>query len=131
MTPESSWSWLADWVLGVHVGFIAFVVVGQGLIVAGWIKGWAWTRRIGFRGLHLLAIGFVTLESWFGQLCPLTVLEDRLRAAPIASERSLIREAVHSLFFYSAPEWVFTTIYTLFAGFVAWTWLLYPPRRKL
>jgi hypothetical protein len=38
---------------------------------------------------------------------------------------------VRELVFYTAPGWVFTLIYTVFAGLVALTWFVYPPRRKL
>jgi hypothetical protein len=38
---------------------------------------------------------------------------------------------VRELIFYTAPGWVFTLIYTVFAGLVALTWFAYPPRRKL
>ncbi|GAB4512303.1 MAG: DUF2784 domain-containing protein [Sulfuricaulis sp.] len=116
-------TWLADLVLAVHVAFILFVVGGQILILAGWALGWVWPRHWLFRLLHLLAIGFVVLETWLGIICPLTALENILRTASgmIAYENGFIRYWLHQLIFYTAPSWVFTSIYTVFAGFVALT----------
>lgn len=125
--------WLADLVLAIHVAFILFVVGGQILILAGWALGWTWPRHRWFRLLHLLAIGVVMLQAWIGMICPLTTLENFFRdAAGIATyENGFIRHWTRELVFYSAPGWVFTLIYTVFAGLVALTWWVYPPRRKL
>ena len=79
----------ADLTLVAHASFVAFVVVGQALILIGWMRGWRWTRNSSFRLIHLGAIALVVLESWFGVICPLTWLEFRLRAAagsPVAAD---------------------------------------------
>ena len=134
MTPEEdTWAHLADLALGMHAAFVLFVVGGQVLILFGWARGWQWPRHRLFRWLHLLAIGFVVLEAWFGVTCPLTALETTFRnMAGIAGyENGFIRHWTQRLIFYSAPGWVFTLIYTVFAGLVLMTWFLYPPRRKL
>lgn len=124
---------LADLTLALHVIFILFVVGGQLLILAGWARGWAWPRRRLFRQLHLLAIGFVMFEAWLGLACPLTTLENVLRASAGAGEyeNGFVRHWLQQMIFYRAPAWVFTSIYTFFAGIVVLTWLAYPPRRKL
>lgn len=126
-------TWLADLVLAVHVTFILFVVGGQISILAGWALGWSWTRHRWFRLLHLLAIGFVMLQAWIGAVCPLTALEDFFRDAAgiVTYENGFIRHWVRELIFYAAPGWVFTLVYTVFAGLVALTWFVYPPRWKL
>ena len=133
LSDADTWMWLADLILGLHAAFILFVVGGQVLIVAGWALGWAWPRHRLFRLLHLLAIGFVMLETWLGIICPLTALENILRTASgaVTYGNGFIRYWLHPLIFYSAPNWVFTLIYTVFTGFVALTWFIYPPRRKL
>src|SRR3990172_3759684 len=71
---------LADTVALLHAAFVLFVVIGAVLILAGWMRRWSWTRGIGFPVAHLGAIGFVMLEAWWGVSCPLTVLENKLRA---------------------------------------------------
>ncbi len=127
------WRWLADLVLVAHAAYVLFVVGGQTLIVIGWIRGWEWTRCRVFRLLHLVAIGLVMLEAWLGINCPLTVLENflRLQAGAVAYENSFIAHWLRWVIFYTAPEWIFALIYTVFTALVILTWLAYPPRRKL
>lgn len=61
---------LADAVLIVHLGFIAFVVLG-GLLVLRWPRI-AW--------LHLPAVAWGAWIEFTGRICPLTPLEVELRA---------------------------------------------------
>ena len=132
MLDEYAWTWLADLTLALHAAYVLFVVGGQVLILLGWVYRWRWTRCLWFRLMHLVAIGFVMLEGWLGVRCPLTVLENMLRSQSGVTmyERSFISHWLERLLFYAAPEWVFTAIYTVFAGLVVVTWLLYPPTRK-
>lgn len=121
-----SWQSLADAVLVVHVLFVAFVVVGFVLILAGLARGWAWVRHRGFRGLHLVAILFVALEAWFGIECPLTTLESalRARAGGPGYQASFVEDWLYRLLYYQAEPWVFTLAYTLFGAAVLATWWL-------
>ena len=122
----------ADLVLVAHAAFIAFVVGGQLLVLAGWLGGWRWPRHLPFRVLHLAAIATVVLESWFGITCPLTWLEFELRAdegAPIAAD-GFVAYWLHRLIFYDAPSWVFTLVYSLFGATVVAAFVWYPPRRR-
>ena len=122
----------ADLTLAAHAAFIAFVVAGQALILAGWMLGWRWPRNRTFRLLHFGAIALVVLEAWLGVVCPLTWLEFRLRAAagtPLQAE-SFIAYWLQRLIFHDAPSWAFTLVYTCFAVVVAATLVLYPPKRR-
>ena len=123
---------LADLVVFIHALFVLFVVAGQALILTGWIVGWRWTRNPVFRIAHLVAIGFVVAEAWFGVVCPLTTLEYELRnsAGQTAYEMSFIGYWLNRLMFYTAPEWVFTLVYTLFALVAVTTFVFYPPNWK-
>jgi polyferredoxin len=125
-------AWVADVVLALHLAFVAFIVVGQVLILSGWAGGWQWTRHWLFRVLHLSAIGFVVLEAWCGVTCPLTVLENWLRRAAGGAgyHTSFIGHWMQRLLYYHAPEWVFGVVYSLFAVIVAVTFVLYPPKRR-
>ena len=118
---------LADAVLIVHFAFVLFVVIGALLIWCGMALDWHWVRNRMFRIAHLAAIAFVALEALLGLACPLTVLEDALRGSPTAS--GFVARWLHRWLFYSAPEWVFTGIYTAFAALVALTYWRFPPRR--
>jgi hypothetical protein len=62
---------LADAVLVLHFAFIAFALLG-GLLV------WRWPR---LAWLHLPAAAWAAGIAFFGGICPLTPLENRLRAA--------------------------------------------------
>lgn len=61
---------LADATVALHLAFIAFVVLG-GLLVARNVR-WAW--------LHLPAVTWVAWLEFTGAICPLTPLENMLRA---------------------------------------------------
>lgn len=61
---------LADLLLLLHFAFVAFVVAG-GLAV------WRWPRAA---WVHLPAVAWGAGIEWSGAVCPLTPLENRLRA---------------------------------------------------
>lgn len=63
------YSVLADLVVGLHLVFVSFVVLG-GLLVLRWPR-MAW--------LHLPAVAWGALIEWRGWICPLTPLEVTLR----------------------------------------------------
>lgn len=123
----------ADVVLVTHAAYVAFVVGGQVLIMAGWIRAWGWTRNPWFRWIHLGAIGLVILESWFGIVCPLTAIESALRAGAGQAHHELgfIAYWVQRLLFYSAPAWVFAVLYSMFGLVVLASLILYPPTRNI
>jgi hypothetical protein len=61
----------ADFVVVLHLAFIVFVAVG-GMLVLRWPRlAWA----------HLPAVAWGALIEFAGWICPLTPLENRLRAA--------------------------------------------------
>jgi len=62
---------LATLVVAAHVAFVAFVLVG-GLFVLRWPK---------LVFLHLAAVIWAVYVEWSGAICPLTPLENTLRAA--------------------------------------------------
>lgn len=123
---------LADIVLVAHALFVAFVVGAFVFTVIGGYRGWRWTRNLWFRSAHLAAIGVVVAQSWLEVVCPLTVLEMRLRArSGLASyEGSFIEHWLHRILYIDAPGWVFIVAYTAFGLFVVWTWVRFPPRRR-
>lgn len=120
----------ADAILILHALFVAFVVFGLLLVLAGGIRGWQWVRNIWFRVAHLLAIGVVVLQSWLGMLCPLTTWEMALRerAGDAVYETSFVAHWLQRILFYQGPEWVFIVSYTLFAALVIASWFWIRPR---
>ena len=121
---------LADLVLATHLAFVLFMLGGQAAILAGWSLGWGWTRNRWFRGLHLAGILLVVVQSWLGAVCPLTGLEHRLRVlgGGPGYERGFISDWLARLLFYSAPDWVFVVVYSLFGLLVLVSFIAYPPR---
>jgi len=124
---------LADMVVAAHVGYVAFVVVGQVAILAGWLLKWGRVRNRWFRVIHLMAISVVALEALIGMTCPLTTLENyflRL-GGQNAREGDFIGDMLHnSIFSIDLPDthWLFKVMYFGFAAIVVATIFLVPPR---
>jgi len=120
----------ADLVLFTHVLFVAFVVFGLLLILTGKARAWAWVRNPWFRLAHLAAIGVVVVQSWFGAVCPLTILEMALRrrAGDATYPGSFMAHWLETILYYRAPTWVFAVCYTIFGGLVLASWYWVRPR---
>ena len=120
----------ADLVLYLHVAFVAFVLVGLILIVAGHFAGWHWIRNGWLRLAHLAAIAVVVMQAWLGVLCPLTMLEMwlRARAGDAVYPGAFIAHWVERILYYDAPGWVFTLCYSVFGLLVIASWIWIRPR---
>jgi hypothetical protein len=130
METQTWWQWLADAVLALHVVLVLFVLGGALAVLAGGPAGWRWVRAPLWRWAHLAAIGVVVAQAWLGAHCPLTVLENWLRAqARLAGyPASFIGAWLQRLLYYEAPAWAFVLTYTLFGLAVLWLWRRWPPR---
>lgn len=130
MESRALYSLFADAMLVTHVLFVAFVVLGLILIFVGKFLSWQWVRNPWFRVAHLLGIGVVVLQAWFGVICPLTTWEMDLRskAGETIYEGSFLTYWLHELLYYQAPSWVFLLCYTVFAGLALASWFLVRPR---
>ncbi len=120
----------ADAVLLLHVLFVAFIVLGLVLILAGKAYRWLWVRNPWFRLAHLLAIAVVVVQSWFGMICQLTTVEMMLRsrAGDSIYPGSFVAHWLESLLYYRAPAWAFVLCYTLFGAAVVGSWFWVRPR---
>lgn len=124
------YGFLADLMVAIHVGYVAYVLVGEVLILVGWWRGWGWVRNFWFRVTHLFAIGIVVVEEAVGMRCPLTVWEEWLRVKagqPVTGE-TFVGRILHSLLFYDAAPRVFTAIYSVAGTVVLATLFLCQPR---
>ena len=128
---SKTYSLLADIVLMTHVAFVLFVVLGLILILCGGFCGWKWVRNPWFRAAHLVGIGLVVVQSWFGIICPLTTLEMHLRelAGDETYAGTFIAHWLHRILFLHAPMWAFAVCYTLFGLAVLVSWTKFRPRR--
>lgn len=130
MSDPGVYAVLANVIVITHALFVLFVVGGQGIILYGWWQGWAWTRNLAFRLLHLAAMGVVVLETWLGIVCPLTALENYFRslAGRVPEHADFVAYWLGRILFYAFPPWVFIALYTLFFALILITLVAYPPR---
>ncbi|MET0659458.1 MAG: DUF2784 domain-containing protein, partial [Steroidobacteraceae bacterium] len=109
-----------------------FIVGGLVAIVIGNLTGHKRVNVRWFRFTHLGAIAFVVLQTWLGQICPLTTLESwlRVQADQPAYRKSFIEDWLHRVLFYEARPWVFTLVYSVFGAVVLVSWFAFPPARR-
>ncbi|TVP46639.1 MAG: DUF2784 domain-containing protein [Halomonas sp.] len=132
MSRQSLLLLLADIILIIHVLFVAFVVLGLLAIYVGYFLKWQWVRNKVFRITHLCAIGYVVVQAWLGMICPLTTWEMALRdeAGGATYSGSFIQHWLQSFLYYTAPEWVFMLVYTLFGSLVLASWWVVRPYKR-
>lgn len=126
------YTFLADLILFVHFGYVAFVALG---LLATWIgyflrRGWA--RNFYFRAAHLASMAIVVAESVFGIECPLTIWENDLRAAAGgggAYQESFMEHWIHRLMFFDLSAGTFTIIYVTFLALLVLSLIVIPPER--
>lgn len=120
----------ADVVVGLHVAYVAFVVLAVPVILVGGLLGAGWIRNSWFRNIHLAMIGAVVVQSLWGATCPLTVWENRLRgmAGQQGYQRSFIGQWLHELLFFDISPGMFAILYTGFGALVVGLYLAFPPR---
>jgi Protein of Unknown function (DUF2784) len=70
---------LADFIVVIHLIYMAVVIFGQLGIMIGHHLGWRWVRNPWFRIAHLVMIMIVAYEAVNEIDCPLTVWEIELR----------------------------------------------------
>ena len=125
-------AFLADAIVVLHLGIVAFCVLGEAAILVGAARRWKWIRVPAFRYIHLGLILLVAGEAILGITCPLTDWEYSLRAS--AGQRSnedlsFVARLVRAIIFYDFPPWVFTALYIGFGSIALLTFVLIKPRR--
>ena len=123
---------LSDLILVVHFAFVTFIVGGLVLTWIGSARHWGWVRALRFRVAHILAMGFVLLESLVGMVCPLTALENELRARGHAGtyQESFVQHWLGRILFHDASETLLTVLYAAVFLSILLTFWLSPPMRK-
>jgi hypothetical protein len=121
---------LADLILFLHLGYVAFVVVGLALVLLGGPLGWAFVRSPKFRLTHLAAIGIVAAEGLAGVVCPLTVWEARLRiaAGQTVEDLGLVSRLAFDLLYIEIDPLALTPYYVGFFLLVLASFWLVPVR---
>jgi hypothetical protein len=132
---------LADSLAAIHLGYLAYVVLGQVAILVGWPLQWRWIRNPWFRISHLAMILIVAAEAVVDYECPLTKWErdlrihiGQIRADPergnveeVSFVAGILRSVLYAGSDKSFVQYLKPTYYT-FAGIVLATVLLVPPR---
>lgn len=128
------YGFLAEFIVAVHLVYIAFVLVGLLLIVAGTLLRWNWIRNPWFRYIHLTMILIVAVEAAVKFECPLTTWENQLRVA--AGEHPDMERSFTSRLMGMVlhPEWASEEkLYIgsmVIAGLVLGSFLFAPPRTR-
>ena len=131
---QRTYLWLADLILITHVLIVLFILVGFVLIWIGYFRNWNFVRNFYFRIAHLVAMGFVTVQTILGASCPLTIWENALRMKAGADphyEETFIGHWLGKLLFFEISLEVFAILYGLFFVLVLWTFFFVKPRRPL
>jgi hypothetical protein len=114
-----AYRFLADAVMLVHFGFLAFVALGGFL-------AWRYRRAI---ALHAAAVAWGLVSVLVGVECPLTAWEDRLRR--LAGEQGLTRGFIDTyLTGVIYPREHLLTIQLAIAALVAVSWIGFALRRR-
>ena len=124
------YGFLADVLVGVHVGYVGYVVLGQLAVWLGLALRWRWVRNPWFRWTHLAMILVVAAESAAGIECPLTRWERDLRglAGQATTGESFVGRLLHDLIFLPLPNAVINSLHVVFGLVVLATFVLAPPR---
>lgn len=123
-------AFVADLIFIVHFSVVAFIVLGEILILIGWCRRWVWARNPWFRWAHLGAIALVIFFGYALGNCPLTEWEYEIREAVGQSpqEGAFVGRLLHNILFLDLPEWIFMPMYVAFGLLVAATMYFYPAK---
>jgi hypothetical protein len=133
---QTRYLFLADAMLVLHAMIVFFNVGALPVIWLGYLRGWRFVRNFYLRMGHLVLIGFVTAETVFGAICPLTTWEDQLRlraGADARYEGGYVAHWLHRLIFFDCDQKYFIAGYVVFFVLVVatlvWVWPDAPRRR--
>ena len=119
---------LAELVLILHFFIVIFITVGFLLIPIGYFYNWIWVKSYKLRLFHSGLMFLVTLETFFGITCPLTLIENKLRG--ISSNKSFISFWIEQIIYWDFPTIFFLFLYFIFLGWTLLMWRIYPPELK-
>lgn len=123
---------LADAILAIHIFIVLANILPVPLIIIGGVRGWAFVRARWFRFGHLALMGFIAIQAWLGETCPLTIWERQLRA--IAGQDNyqdtFISHWMQELLYIDAPPWFFIALYSGWCLLIMALFFLVPVRRR-
>ncbi len=130
MDPATA-SRLADALLGLHAGIVAFNVAMPPAILLGAWRGWAWVRHRGLRALHLVSMAVVAAQALLGELCFLTHWESALRrlAGEAGYGTGFVEAWLGRLLYVEVPLAALLPLYVGWALLSLGLWWWVPPAR--
>jgi hypothetical protein len=113
-------SLLADFLAAFHLSIVLYMVLGQVLVLAGWIARWEWVRNPWFRLSHLGIMVYIAQNAIQGELCFLTHMEADLRreAGQTPDQVSFIGKVLRDLLYVDVEPALLNGIYLAFFGVV-------------
>ena len=107
---------VADALVGIHILYVAYIVVGLVLILVGLWQRWNWIRNPWFRVTHLVAILIVIYEIIVKANCPLTTWEMKLRAmaGQAVNQTTFMDRLLSFILVADAPHWLVSGLYFAF-----------------
>lgn len=123
---------LADVIVTIHFGYVAFVVLGFVAILIGAALGRSFVRNRRFRWTHLVCTLIPPIEALSGVLCPLTTWEADLRrsAGQSPEDISFIAKLVRGMFMVETSQETLTVCYVIFGVSVVAAMFLIRPRPR-
>jgi Protein of Unknown function (DUF2784) len=134
LSVEDAMNWYGFWadvLVGIHVAYVGFIVLGELAILVGLALRRSWARNRWFRCIHLLAVLIVAYEFLLGIQCPLTDWEHDLRvlAHQPVSEATFMGRCLHNLIIHDPEDMrLVNTMNGVIGGLVVLTFLVFPPR---
>jgi hypothetical protein len=133
VSKTTTYSLIADFVLVIHFGIVAFVVLGLVAIWIGYALRWDWVRNFYFRAAHLAIMAVVASQALCDIACPLTIWERELRVLAGDGqhyEESFLQHWIHKVLFLSFSSNTFTIAYVVFFITLVLSLVVVRPRRR-
>ena len=116
----------AEIVLIIHFIIFLFICLGFILIPIGYNLDWNWIKNRIIRLIHISLMGFVTIETIVGVICPLTSIEFLLRdGSKVDGNLTLI---IHKIMYWNLPNNYFIVLYILCLTYLVLLWFIFKPK---
>ena len=115
-------------VLLLHFSIFLFMVFSFILIPFGYFQKWEWVKNIYFRSIHLILMGIISIETILGFMCPLTILENFLRADKKID--NIFSKIIHQIMYWDFTNYQFIILYLLSLSYFIFLWFYFRPSQK-
>ena len=119
---------LSEIVLLLHFSIFLFMILSFILIPYGYFQKWEWVKNIYFRSIHLILMGIILIETILGFMCPLTILENFLRADKKID--NIFSKIIHQIMYWDFTNYQFIILYLLSLSYFIFLWFYFRPSQK-